>query len=82
MKALKYRKQVTKLDATWTFTNPIESATYDPSIKSSTADVTKAYNQALQQLKWDFYLVIEDVWKEKISKAYRRSCLEEIEKMC
>ena len=74
MKALEYRKQVTQLDATWKFTNPTESATYDPSIKSSTADLTKAYNQALQQLKWDFYLVIEYVWKEKIIEACGRLC--------
>ena len=37
-----YRKQFTQLDVTWTLTNPKDSATYDPSIKSSTADVTNA----------------------------------------
>ena len=44
MKALEYRKQVTQLYATWTFTNTTESATYDPIIRSSTVNVTKAYN--------------------------------------
>ena len=82
MIALEYWKQVTQLDSTWIFTNPIESSNYDPIIKYSTAYVTKAQKEDLQQLKWDEHevdLLIKDLWKEKIIDAYGRSWLEEIE---
>ena len=32
IKVSEYQKRFTQLDATWRFTNPTESATYDPSI--------------------------------------------------
>ena len=82
MIASEYRKQVIQLNSTWMFTNPTESSNYDPSIKSSTAYVTILQNEALQQLKWDkheVYLIIKDVWKEKLLDTYVISWLEEIE---
>ena len=82
MTALEYRNQGTQLYYTCMFTNPAESDNYDPIIKSSTADLTKAQKEELQQLKWDEHevnITIKDVQKMKIIQAYKRLWLEQIE---
>ena len=42
MMAGEYRKRVTSLDTTWKFTNPTKPETYDQSIRTLTAKLTKS----------------------------------------
>ena len=61
-----YRKRVTAVGSAWTFTNPTNPSTYDPRIKTLTAELTKAHKKPLWELRRDeheVYLGIEDVWK-------------------
>ena len=53
MTAGEYRKRVTVLDSAWPFTKPTNTATYNPSIKTLTAEVKKPHKEASCKLQRD-----------------------------
>ena len=75
MRVRKYRKKFTSMDPAWKFTKPTNPETYDPSIKTLTAELTKAKKEAVwepRQYEHRVYIGIEYVWKGKTLEAYGR----------
>ena len=61
MTSSEYWKQVALMDTTWAFTKTTNPATYNPSIKTLTAEATKSHKEVSWQLMRDkqkFYLGI------------------------